>query len=56
MARVRRSYEVVSCGETLVRPSIVSAGVVKATPATATAAISIGNAIFMDNLLCGPAR
>src|SRR5215831_7315108 len=40
-----------SCGETLVCPSIVSAGVVKATPATATAAISVGNAIFMDNLL-----
>src|SRR5262249_6021887 len=40
-----------SCDETLVCPSIVSAGVVKATPATATAAISVGNAIFMDNLL-----
>src|SRR5262249_41053532 len=35
-------------------PSIVLAGAVEATPATATAAISVGNAIFMDHLLCGP--
>src|SRR5262245_60026337 len=40
-----------SCGETLVCPSIVSAGVVKATPATATTTISVGSAIVMVNLL-----
>src|SRR5262249_51704430 len=42
----------ISCGWTIVCPSIVSAAAVEATPATATAAINIGNAIFMDNLLC----
>src|SRR5215813_4603735 len=44
----------ISCGGTIECPSIVLARAVEATPATATAAISVGNAIFMEDLLCGP--
>src|SRR5262245_42115212 len=45
-----------SSGETLVCPAIVSAGLAKTTPATAIAAISVGSAAFMVTLRCGPSR